>query len=174
MATADVLLHPLRLRIVQALLDGSVLTTAALRDALPDVPTASLYRHIATLLDAGVLQIVNERPVRGAVERSYRLHLPSAVVTPDTARTMTRDEHRRAFTAFATMLLADFDRYLARAEIDFPADGVAYSQAALWLTDDELAEMSREIAEAVTSRMANGRAPGRVKRLISTVLMPGR
>lgn len=174
MATADVLLHPLRMRIVQALLDGSVLTTAALRDVLPDVPAASLYRHIATLLDAGVLQIADERPVRGAVERSYRLHLPSAAVTPDTARRMSPDEHRRAFTTFVTMLLADFDRYLAGPEIDVAADGVAYSQAALWLTDDELAEMSREIAAAVTSRMTNGRAPGRVKRLISTVLMPAR
>ena len=51
--TADLLLHPHRLRIVQAFLGRDRLTTADLRALLPDIPTATLYRQITTLLDGG-------------------------------------------------------------------------------------------------------------------------
>ncbi len=169
----DVLLHPARMRVVQALLDGSVLTTTQLRAALPDVPAASLYRHITTLLEAGVLEVVGEKRVRGAVERSFRLHLPHAGVTADQARTLSTDDHRRAFTAFCAMLMADFDRYLAAPGGDVVDDGVAFTQAALWLTADEFAQMRSELAAVITSRIDNGPSENRVKRLISTVLMPG-
>ena len=55
MNDADLLLHPIRLRVVQAFLGDRALTTAGLRAELPDVPPASLYRHIGRLVDGGVL-----------------------------------------------------------------------------------------------------------------------
>ena len=42
MASADLLLHPVRLRIVQAFLGDRALTTSALAAELADVPAASL------------------------------------------------------------------------------------------------------------------------------------
>jgi len=48
----DVLLHPIRWRIVQRVL-GRELTTTELKRDLPDVPTTSLYRHVAVLIEAG-------------------------------------------------------------------------------------------------------------------------
>src|SRR3712207_7243752 len=97
MATADLLLHPVRLRIVQAFLGDRTLTTADLRSELPDVPAATLYRHVGVLADAGVLAVVGERKVRGAAERSYRLELPAASVDEEDAAAITPEEHRRAF-----------------------------------------------------------------------------
>jgi len=58
--SADLLLHPVRLRIVQAFLGDRALTTTELRAELPDVPQASLYRNIARLVGAGVLSIVSD------------------------------------------------------------------------------------------------------------------
>ncbi|CAN3128709.1 helix-turn-helix domain-containing protein [Mycobacterium sp. smrl_JER01] len=172
MAALDLLLHPVRMRIIQAMLDGSEHTAGDLRAELPDIPSASLYRHIATLADAGVLEVVHERPVRGALERTFRLHLPAAVVSPESARGLTREDHRRAFAAFAGMLMADFDRYLAVPEADIVDDGVAFTQAALWLSDDEMRALRDELAAAITARMDHRRGAGRRKRLISTVTMP--
>ena len=68
-ATADLLLHPVRLLIVQAFL-GDRGQTSELSSELADIPPASLYRHVARLVDAGVLAVVAERRVRGAVERT--------------------------------------------------------------------------------------------------------
>ena len=47
----DVVLHPVRLRIAQAFLGARALTTGQLADALADVPTATLYRQVATLVE---------------------------------------------------------------------------------------------------------------------------
>ena len=44
MASAELLLHPVRLRIVQAFLGDRTLTTADLRSELPDVPAVELMK----------------------------------------------------------------------------------------------------------------------------------
>jgi DNA-binding transcriptional ArsR family regulator len=172
MATADLLLHPVRLRVVQALLDGRELTTSQIRAHVPDVSAATLYRHVAVLAGAGVLDVVDEHRVRGAVERTYRLQRAAAEIDAGTLAAMTPEDHRRAFTAFVAGLLADFDRYLERERVDPLTDLVTFRQAALWLTDAELMEMLGEIRDAVAARLGNAPAPGRVRRLLSTVLVP--
>jgi DNA-binding transcriptional ArsR family regulator len=171
-ATADLLLHPVRLRIVQAFLGQRALTTAELGAELDDVPTASLYRHVGLLADAGVLTVAEERKVRGAAERRYRL--AEEATSADVAG-MSAEDHRRAFATFVAALLADFDRYVDAAGPfpDLAADGVGYRQAGLWLDDDELAELLADLRAMVGSRMALPQREGRRRRILSTVLMPG-
>ena len=174
MPSIDLLLHPIRIRIIQALLDGSALTTKQLKSQLTDVPSASLYRHVSMLADAGVLVVTGERPVRGTVERMYALHLPSASVGAAEARALSLDDHRRAFTAYAAALLADFDRYLDASGADPVGDGVSFTQMALWLSDDELATLRRKLAELLQPPSTNGPGRDRTKRILSMVLMPAR
>jgi DNA-binding HxlR family transcriptional regulator len=88
------LLHPVRLRIVQAFLGDRALTTSQLRAELGDVPTASLYRHVARLVTHGVLSVVAERRVRGAVERTYVMRVAAARIGADQVAAMSREEHR--------------------------------------------------------------------------------
>jgi len=174
MATADLLLHPVRLRIVQAFLGDRALTTSELAAELPDVPAASLYRHVARLVDAGVLGIVAERRVRGALERTYVLRLSAASIGLDEVSAMSTDEHRQAFLAFVAGLLGDFDRYLDRDDIDLLRDGVSYRMAGLWLDDAEYAELTRELLRVLQPRLANPPAPGRTRRILYSILLPGR
>jgi DNA-binding transcriptional ArsR family regulator len=172
-ASADLLLHPVRLRVVQAFLGDRTLTTGDLRAELPDVPPATLYRHVALLAEAGVLTVAGERRVRGAAERSYRLVLEAASVDGEAAASMTAEEHRRAFTTFVAGLLADFDRYLARDDIDLARDGVGYRQAAVWVTDEEFADLVADLRAVLLERMANRPDGARRRRLVSTVHLPG-
>ena len=173
MTSADLLLHPVRLRIVQAFLGDRALTTTELRAELPDVPAASLYRHVARLVDAGVLGVVSERRVRGALERTYILRVAAANIGVGQFEKMTVDEHRQAFTAFVAGLLGDFDRYLARGDIDPIRDGVSYNLAAMWLDDAELGELRRDITRVFGPWLANAPAPGRKRRILGSVLLPG-
>lgn len=55
-------------------------------------------------------------------------------------RKVANIDHRHAFMAFVAALLGDFDRYLARGEIDLLRDGVSYDLAGTWLDDAELIE----------------------------------
>ena len=173
MTSADLLLHPVRLRIVQAFLGDRALTTTQLRSELPDVPPASLYRHVARLVDASVLAVVAERRVRGALERTYVLRTSAATFSVDELAKMSADEHRQAFLAFIAAVIGDFDRYLDKGQIDLARDGVSYRLLGLWLSDNELAELSREIFTVLQPRIANAPKGGRKQRILATVLLPG-
>src|SRR5690348_4590588 len=173
MSSADLLLHPVRLRIVQAFLGDRALTTGELRHELPDVPAGSLYRHVARLVDAGVLSVVAERRVRGAVERTYVLRAAAARIGLDELAKMTPEEHRQAFLAFVAGLIGDAERYLSRGDIDPLRDGASYSLAGLWLDDAEFAELMRELVTVIQPRAANAPKPGRRRRILATVLLPG-
>lgn len=173
MTSADLLLHPIRLRIVQAFLGDRALATADLRVELPDVPPASLYRHVARLVDAGVLSVVSERRVRGALERTYVLRVAAASINLQEIEQMSRPDHRHAFMAFVAGLLGDFDRYLERDEFDPVRDGAGYRLAGLWLDDAEFAELMRALARVVQPRLANPPKPGRRRRILGTVVLPG-
>jgi hypothetical protein len=172
-SSADLLLHPVRLRIVQAFLGDRVLTTSQLSAELSDIPAASLYRHVARLVSAQVLQVVAERRVRGAVERTYMLRLAAARIPLDEIKKMTAEDHRQMFMAFTAGLLADFDGYLARGNIDLARDGAAFAVDALWLDDTEYAETLRQLYQVLQPRRANGPRKGRKRRIMASVLLPG-
>jgi hypothetical protein len=162
-----------RLRIVQAFLGDRALTTTELRAELPDVPPASLYRHVARLVDRGVLSVVAERRVRGALERTYILRAAAARISADEVAKMSVDEHRQAFLAFIAGLIGDAERYLSREDVDPLRDGASYNLAGMWLTDVELMELARELYTVVQPRLAHHPTPGRTRRILATVLLPG-
>lgn len=172
MASADLLLHPVRLRIIKAFLGDRALTTGQLAAELDDVPPGSLYRHVARLAKAGILQVVAERRVRGAVERTYTLRQFAARITPEQARQMSPEEHAQAFMVYVAGMLADADRYLAAAQPDPARDGADYQVGALWLSDAEFAELLRELSIVFRPRLANPPAPGRKRRMVYTVVLP--
>ncbi|MGI8751910.1 MAG: helix-turn-helix domain-containing protein [Acidimicrobiales bacterium] len=172
MASADLLLHPVRLRIVQAFLGDRALTTTQLAAELDDVPAGSLYRHVALLTKAGVLQVVAERRIRAAVERTYTLRLPAAQIGPAEVAAMTPADHSHAFMAFVAGLLADFDRYLEIGAPDLARDGAGYRMAALWLTDAELRDFRRDLAKVVQPRLTNAPGRRRRRRMVAGVMLP--
>lgn len=173
MTPSQLLLHPVRLRIAQSLLGDRALTTAELATELPDVAAATLYRQVAALVDGGVLEVVAERRVRGAVERTYRLRGGAPSIDADEAATMSVEEHRQGFLAFVAALLADYDRYLDSGEPpDLGRDLVGYRQAALYLTDDELVDLLTDLREVLAPRLAVPPGPGRRRRALTTIVMP--
>lgn len=168
---SDLVLHPVRLRIVLAT-SGREVTTAELRAELGDVPQASLYRHVSLLTEAGILEVAAERPVRGTVERTYRLAGGAGSFGADDAASMTPEQHEDAFTAFAGALVAAFGRYIRTPGADPSTDGIGYRQVPLWLDDAELAAMVEEL-RAVLERYADlGPDGDRVRRTFSSILIP--
>ena len=165
------ILHPQRLRIIRTLAAGA-LTTKALATAVPDIPQASLYRHLSTLLDAGVIEVVAERPVRGVVERRYGLVTGAAMLSGADLADATREDHFRFFSMFATDLIGQFSRYLERDLIDLEADGVGYREAVLHLTDNEFAAFITSLRTLLVPLAQNEAGGGRTPRLLATVLFP--
>lgn len=170
---ANLVLHPVRLRIIQALMGARQLTPQQLAEALPDVPQATLYRHINKLAGADVLAVVAERRVRGALEKVYALPESGAHLTQADLANASGDDHMQFFTHFVATLLGDFARYLERGEIDMLADGVGYRQVALYLSDEEFRQMATALNQALAPFLQHQPAPSRQRRLLTTIVMPG-
>ena len=167
----DLLLHPIRLRIVQALL-GSPMTPLRLKETLGDVPQATLYRHVNQLHEGGLLEVVEEQPVQGGVERTYGVVATAVALGPEEYEGATAEDHLRYFATFLGTVLDAFGAYLDEESPDFVVDRVGYRQVPLWLTDEEFDEIASAMSSAVRSALDNEPEPGRRRRLITTIVMP--
>jgi DNA-binding transcriptional ArsR family regulator len=168
----ELLVHPVRLRIVHAMSGGRTMTTTQLCARMPDVSKATMYRHVDVLAGAGVLEVEDEQRVRGAVERRYRLRRDRAVIDAQTAAAASPDDYRRAFAVAVAALLGEFDAYLDRDGADPAADLVGFRQHALWLSRDELTALIEDLRAAIVPRLAHDAAPGRAQYLLSPIMFP--
>ncbi|AQZ60503.1 unnamed protein product [[Actinomadura] parvosata subsp. kistnae] len=172
MDTLELILHPVRLRIMWALSGGRVRTTSELCESMPDIPKTTLYRHVALLADGGLLEVAGEQRVRGMVERHYRLRQGAANVDPETAGAMSLEEHRHGFAAAMAALLAEFNAYLDRPAADPVADRVGYRQGTLWLRPEEMEEVAGELRQVLAPRAGNGPGDGRRPYVLSAIFFP--
>lgn len=170
--TLTLLLHPVRLRIVHAMAGGRTRTTAELCEQLADVPKTTVYRHVGLLADGGLLDVVGEQRVHGAVERHYRMRGARARIGAEEAAGMGVEDHRRAFAAAVAALLAAFNGYLDSEGADPAADSVGYRQVPLWLSPAELAEMVEELSAGLKARAGNEPTPERGLYLLSPIFFP--
>ena len=168
----DLILHPVRMRIIQALIGGRRLTANDLGQLLADVPPATLYRHINPLVEAGILVVVDERKVRGAVEKTYGLQESALEISPEELAGATREDHMRFFATFVAGLLGSFSRYLNQDDVDLARDGAGYRQVTLHLSDDELRELLGAGNDIFLRALTNEPTPDRQARVITRIVIP--
>lgn len=172
-SAADLILHPVRMRVIQLLGSGKPATAQQLAEALSDVPPATLYRHLAKLLQGGILEVVSQRQVRGTQEKTYGLRAQAAVIGPEDFAKASREDHMRYFASFLATLMGEFGRYLQREHLDPVADGVGYRTAPLNLSDAEFQQMLQALQEALRPFRGLPESPERSIRHFSTILIPG-
>ncbi len=71
----EVLLNPVRMRIIQKMAARKSMTASDLCDRISDVPRTTMYRHIKILIDNKILFVVSEQKIRGSVERTLALNI---------------------------------------------------------------------------------------------------
>lgn len=167
---ADHILHPIRFRVLRVL-HGQTLTPRQIGKHLPDVSPASLYRHLRQLVQAGLVRVISERPVRGTVEKLYTAGQRPFINAAEASQ-MSTEAHARAFPHFAVGLVQDFERYLAQGTPDLERDGVGYRQVVLNLSDEELVRLAQALQNAVLPFVGLPPAPERRARAFSTILIP--
>lgn len=144
MSKIDLLLHPIRIRIIMAL-GGQPLTPGQIAQEINDVPQTSLYRHINALLDGGIICVVDERPVRGTVEKVYALVEGATRIRADELEVVSDEDHLRYFMVFLSSLLQDFSSYLERHQGETNRmDDSVYAKTVLHLTDDQYHQLTEQ------------------------------
>lgn len=138
MEIAEVVMNPVRQRIFQYFLLHETGTVKELKQALPDVPSASLYRHIKILADHAILMVVDENRIRGTVESIYQLNKDALA---------TEDESGNAVQMSLLGICASFARYFAKGDAEPKKDMLLLTNCTLLLTDEEFSSFLSEINE---------------------------
>ncbi|WP_232016150.1 helix-turn-helix domain-containing protein [Paenibacillus baekrokdamisoli] len=170
----DLILHPIRIRIIQTLVTGEHMTTQQLAEMLPDVPQATMYRHLNKLLQAKLIEVVERNQVRGTVEKVYALAANGADGILEDEEKISPEKHMQMFLKFAASLITDFGDYLKQDDYDLFKDGVTFRQAQFYLTDEEYMQMLLEIRENMSRYMGKKPGQGRRRRMMSTIVIPGK
>lgn len=170
---ADLLLHPLRWRIIQRVM-GREVTTAQLRADLPDIAPATLYRHVAALLEGGVLRVVREERVRGAVERTYALDRVDELRDASAAEgaEMTAQQHRMSLTVMLAQIAGDFERLVDRGELPARAGELSYGQTALYVDPDEVSTLSAALMRTLAPYLEQSADSPKPRLMLSMIAIP--
>lgn len=144
MEIAEVVMNPVRQRIFQYFLLHEAGTVKEIKKALPDIPNASLYRHIKILADHSILMVVGENRIRGTVESVYQFNKDAI---------STADESGNAVQMSLLSICASFARYFAGGNVDPKKDMLLLTNCTLLLTDEEFMRFLSEINEIALKYM---------------------
>jgi DNA-binding transcriptional ArsR family regulator len=165
------ILHPVRLRIILAL-QGGRLTTQEIRTRMPDVPQATLYRHISHLIQAGVVEVVGRTQVFGTVERTLALVEGQTLASPEEFAKLTPEEMTQYFSIFLGALLEIFSKYARIPDRDFGRDSVTFVTQTVNLTPEEARELRTEIHRRMAEWGKNPALEGRQRRTLAFCSIP--
>ena len=167
----DLLLHPVRLRIILATV-GRQVTAQQLAAELPDVPQATLYRHINTLADAGILSVVKEQRVRNAIEKTYALPHQDLMLTVEDLEDSEPEDYIRLFTQSLGLQLGYYARYIQQGDVDFARDNVLFQMFPAYLSDAEIQELGQTIQAALLPLVKNEPSPERRRYIFGLTSLP--
>ncbi len=170
MSKIDLLLHPIRIRIIMALA-GKPLTPGQIAAEIADVPQTSLYRHINALVEGGILNIVDERPIRGTVEKVYALVEGAARLSHEDIASVSDEDHLRYFMVYLSSLLQDFSSYLERTQSTSDKEMI-YNKVRLYLTDEEYHTLSEQFRALATPYAIDDGDPQRKRYIFGFVSIP--
>lgn len=165
------ILHPARFQILQAL-SHDALTTQELHTALPAIPKPSLYRHLKTLLEAGIVEVAEMLPGRGGGERRYRL-AQAPRLGPEDVAGLSNAEHFRHFITYIATLLQGFADYLDSApKHGFLAEHSGYTEIILYANAEELEAFGQAFKQLLAPLVQNGPGAGRHRHKLAVIAHP--
>ena len=163
MELAEIVMNPVRQRIFQYFLLHETGTVKELRKALPDIPSASLYRHVKILADSSILMVVGENRIRGTVESVYRLNKDAMA---------TEDETGNAVQMSLLSICASFAKYFSAGNADPQKDMLLLTNCTLLLTDGEFSEYLSEINQVTVKYMKKASSESSKTRRITLISAP--
>lgn len=167
----DLLLHPVRLRIILAAARRHI-TAQELADELPDIPQATLYRHINTLTAAGILVVFQERRVHNTFEKTYALPDQALLLTVEDLKDAQPDDYISLVTRYYGLLLGYYVRYIQQGDVDFARDSVFFQSFPAYLSQVEIAELGQAVNAAIQPFLKNEPSPERRRFILGLMSLP--
>ena len=140
MNITEILSNPIRIQVMQYLQTNGEATTKQIAEALSDISTPTLYRHINIMLEQEVLLVKEERKVRGGTER--------LLVINEEKFGLSENLSQEAYQ-FLMSLYMKFQKYSERDDANPKKDRLSLRTCILRLSDSRYDELMDEIGKVI-------------------------
>lgn len=161
----DIVMNPVRQRILQFFVVKKSGTVNDICSELTDIPRPSLYRHIKILQEAGLIEVISEKMVRGTMERTYALTTPKA-------EDYSKEDIAVIIQSTLLSLMASFGEYFKKPEADPMKDCLSISTSTVFLSDEEFISLMQSIAGLFSGILNNKPVEGRKERHLTIISSP--
>ncbi|WP_442600808.1 helix-turn-helix domain-containing protein [Paenibacillus sp. KN14-4R] len=145
---AEILMHPVRMRICQALIRNKDegLTPLEMVKIIKDIPQATLYRHIQVLLDAGVIRIIKEKKIRSVSQKYYVLNEAEMKLSTEEWKQVSNKKKLDYISYYQLSLLTQYQNYLTQIEEQKRTeDQATFALVELKLADEQFMNFQNEL-----------------------------
>lgn len=163
---AQMMMNPVKVRILQQIAMSVEIDAKQIATKMPDIPTSSLYRHLADLTELGAIKVVAETPMRGTIKKTYAMNRDFAKENPT-------GEELGAMVQYALCVISgEMQNYFQQKDVDLQRDCINLSNAVLELTKEEYGECQKEIMEVMKKYINLPKSEERMTRRITFVSSP--
>jgi predicted transcriptional regulator len=163
----DMMINPIRMRILQLAITNKQITTSRLAEQMPDVSRTTLYRYVKELIDSNILIVVEEHKVRGKMERT---------LAPGMEWWNQENTIEKADDNFYQMLMGLYGKchdYFTGDDANPVRDKIFLNHMILMLSDSEMDDFVKEIKE-VFEKYDNRTGAGRKVRDLTLLSAPNK
>lgn len=164
--------NPVKCKLLLEIYSQERTTAKHLSDVLNDIPQATLYRNLKKMLNDGLIKVVEKKQVRGTVESTYALALnlnsEFEAILAENSGPLYMQLFMQYFLGFAKQ----FREYCKSPNIDIKKDMSGFSLSHLYLSDEELIELMKNISNIIKMVEKNEPKAERKLRTLGIIVTP--
>lgn len=164
--------NPVKCKLLLEIYAQERATAKHLSDVLGDIPQATLYRNLKKMLNDGLLKVVEETRVRGTVERTYA---PAFNLNSDFEAILAENSgplYMQVFMQYFLGFAKQFREYCKSPNINIKKDMSGFSLTHLYLSDEELTELMKQISNIIKMAEKNEPEAERKLRTLGIIVAP--
>lgn len=166
------ILHPTRVRIMTQL-SRQDLTPKELHNLDPSIPLGTLYRHLNTLLEAGIIKVARERRIHGTVERQFALVRGANYFSAEESAALMPADIARISATLASIVAQEFERFSADVAPPYHDGQFSMVATSLLLTEAETDEL-RAVIKKFVAKEGREYSPKYRRRMVAFFSVPQR
>lgn len=175
---AEVLMHPVRMKISMALMRNNEtgLTPLEMVKVIKDVPQATLYRHIQVMAEAGIIHVIKEKKVKSVSEKYYALNETELTLDQEEWSNIPPEEKLNYISYYQLFLLSKYQNYLENLEEQNDRrDHSTFSVVELQLNNENFTQFQVELNELMKKyyQMENNKKANKLaSRTVGITIIP--
>ena len=118
---------------------------------IKDVPQATLYRHLQTMVDSGIIRVIKEKKVKSVSEKYYAINEEEAKIDGSEWKELSSKEKLDYISYYQLSLMTQYQSYLKKLdEQNSQEDSATFSVVELKMDEEQFIQFQNELKELMT------------------------